>query len=132
MRIGELAKITKTKTETIRFYEKEGLLPRAARTTANYRSYGKEHGERLSFIRRARDLGFRLDDVRELLTLADDRSQPCGAVDEITTRHLAQIDAKIADLGKMRAELGRMLSTCQQGTIDDCRIIETLGPTHLT
>lgn len=129
MRIGELARITKTKTETIRFYEKEGLLPRAARTAANYRSYGNEHGQRLSFIRRARDLGFRLGDVRELLTLADDRSGSCGAVDEITTRHLEEIDAKIEDLRKMRAELSRMLTTCTQGTIDDCRIIETLGPT---
>lgn len=64
MRIGELAKITKTKTETIRFYEKEGLLPQAVRTASNYRSYGAEHGQRLSFIRRARDLGFRLDDAR--------------------------------------------------------------------
>lgn len=128
MRIGELAKITKTKTETIRFYEKEGLLPQAVRTASNYRSYGAEHGQRLSFIRRARDLGFRLDDVRELLALADDRSSSCGAVDEITTRHLREIDAKMADLGKMRAELSRMLSTCEQGTIDDCRIIETLGP----
>lgn len=128
MRIGELARITKTKTETIRFYEKEGLLPQAPRTASNYRSYGHEHGERLSFIRRARDLGFRLDDVRELLALADDKSRPCSAVDEIAMRHLEEIDAKIADLGKMRMELSRMLSTCQQGTIDDCRIIETLGP----
>ncbi len=128
MRIGELARITQTKTETIRFYEKEGLLAGATGPAANYRTYGKEHGQRLSFIRRARDLGFRLDDVRELLALADDRSRPCGAVDKITTRHLEEIDAKIADLGKMRAELNRMLATCKQGTIEDCRIIQTLGP----
>ncbi|HZG33193.1 MAG TPA: helix-turn-helix domain-containing protein [Sphingopyxis sp.] len=128
MRIGELARITGARTETIRFYEKQGLLPRPARTAANYRSYSAEHCQRLAFIRRARDLGFRLDDVRELLALADDRSQPCGAVDRIATRHLDQIDAKIADLGKMRAELGRLLSTCTQETIGDCRIIETLEP----
>ena len=128
MHIGELARLTGTRTETIRFYEKEGLLPPPARTPANYRSYGGECLQRLSFIRRARDLGFPLDDVRELLTLADDRGRPCGAVDEIATRHLEEIDAKIADLGKMRTELSRMLTTCQQGTIDDCRIIETLGP----
>lgn len=129
MRIGELARATRTRAETIRFYEKEGLLPPPARTSANYRSYGAEHRQRLSFIRRSRDLGFRLDDVRELLALADDRSGPCGAVDRITTRHLEDIEAKIADLGKMRAELSRMLSTCKQRTIGDCRIIETLGPT---
>lgn len=127
MRIGELARATRTRAETIRFYEKEGLLAPPARTSANYRSYGSEHRQRLSFIRRARDLGFRLDDVRELLALADDRSQPCGAVDRITSRHLEEINAKIADLGQMRTELGRMLSSCRQGTIDDCRIIETLG-----
>lgn len=128
MRIGELARRTGTRTETIRFYEKEGLLPPPARTSANYRSYGIAHGQRLSFIRRARDLGFRLEDVRELLTLADHRDQSCGAVDQITSRHLSEIDTKIADLGKMRAELARMLGSCRQGTIDDCRIIETLGP----
>ena len=132
MRIGELARMTGTKTATIRFYEKEGLLPQAARTDANYRSYAKQHGQRLSFIRRARDLGFRLDDVRELLTLADDRSRSCVAVDEIATRHLAEIEAKIADLGTMRAELGRLLATCEKGTIDDCRIIETLGPAEVS
>lgn len=128
MRIGELARATRTKSETIRFYEKEGLLPPPARTPANYRSYGASHRQRLSFIRRARDLGFRLDDVRELLVLADDRSQPCGAVDRIATTHLEEIEAKIADLGKMRDELNRMLSTCRKGTVDDCRIIETLDP----
>lgn len=127
MRIGELARI-RTKTETIRFYEKERLLPRAARTAANYRSYRKEHGQRLSFIRRTRDLGFRLDDVRELLTLADDRARPCGVVDDITTRHFEEIDAKIADLAKMRAELARMLASCRQNIIGDCRTIESLGP----
>ena len=131
MRIGELARATGTKAETIRYYEKEGLLPPPARTSANYRSYGGPHRQRLSFIRRARDLGFRLDDVRELLTLADDRNRPCGAVDQIATAHLDEIDAKIADLGKMRTELARMLTTCRQGTIGTCRIIETLGPSDI-
>lgn len=127
MRIGELARITGARAETIRYYEKEGLLPPPARTSANYRSYGEPHRQRLSFIRRARDLGFRLEDVRELLLLADDRNQPCGAVDEITSRHVGEIDAKIADLLQMRTELDRMLSSCRQGTIGDCRILETLG-----
>lgn len=131
MRIGELAATTGTRAETIRYYEKEGLLPPPARTSSNYRSYGSAHRQRLSFIRRARDLGFRLDDVRELLTLADDKSRPCGAVDRIATAHLDEIDAKIADLGKMRMELARMLTTCRQGTIGDCRIIETLGPSDI-
>lgn len=127
MRIGELAQATRTRSETIRFYEKEGLLQPPARTAGNYRSYGIEHRQRLSFIRRARDLGFRLDDVRELLVLADDRSQPCCAVDRIASTHLEEIEAKITDLGKMRDELTRLLGTCRQGTVDDCHIIETLG-----
>ncbi|WP_033074766.1 MerR family transcriptional regulator [Sphingopyxis sp. MWB1] len=128
MRIGELAATTGTRAATIRYYEKEGLLPPPARTASNYRSYGAAHRQRLSFIRRARDLGFRLDDVRELLALSDDASQPCDAVDRIATAHLDAIDAKIADLGKMRAEVARMITSCHQGKISDCRIIETLGP----
>ncbi|USI78661.1 helix-turn-helix domain-containing protein [Sphingopyxis sp. USTB-05] len=128
MRIGELAAATGTRTETIRYYEKEGLLTPPARTSANYRSYGEPHRQRLTFIRRARDLGFRLDDVRELLTLADDPSQPCGAVDRITTSHLDDIEAKMVDLAKMRDALRAMLRSCSQDTISDCRIIESLGP----
>ena len=75
MQIGELARTTATKVETIRFYEKIGLLPEPGRTSGNYRDYGAAHLARLSFIRRARDLGFTLDQVRELLTLSDDRSR---------------------------------------------------------
>ena len=128
MRIGELAAATGTKVETVRFYEKSGLLPLPARTGGNYRSYGKEHLQRLSFIRRARDLGFSLDDVRELLALADERDQPCGAVDRIPSRHLAEVERKIADLERMRDELDRVIGSCRKGTVGDCKIIETLGP----
>ncbi len=128
MRIGALAEATATKVETVRFYERAGLLPPPARTEGNYRSYGPAHLDRLSFIRRARALGFSLDDVRELLTLADDRDGSCAAVDAIAGAHLAEIDSKIADLSRMRAELARVLGSCRQGTVGDCRIIETLGP----
>lgn len=128
MKIGELAAATATKVETIRFYEKSGLLPLPARTGGNYRSYGPEHLQRLSFIRRARDLGFSLDNVRELLALADERDQPCGAVDAIASRHLAEVKRKIADLQAMGAELDRVLRSCRKGTVDTCMIIGTLGP----
>lgn len=128
MKIGELAKATGTKIETVRFYEKAGLLPAPARTDANYRSYGKAHLQRLSFVRRARDLGFSLDAVRELLALADDRSKPCGAVDAIASGHLAEVERKIADLAAMRDELRRVIGSCQRDTVADCKIIETLGP----
>ena len=83
MKIGELASATATNVETVRYYEKIGLLPAPARTNGNYRSYGVAHLQRLSFIRRARDLGFSLDAVRDLLALTDDREKPCQAVDDI-------------------------------------------------
>ena len=128
MQIGELARTTSTKVETIRFYEKIGLLPEPGRTSANYRDYGAAHLARLSFIRRARDLGFTLDQVRELLTLSDDRNRSCAAVDTVARAHLAHIDQKIADLRALRRELDELIGQCRQGAISECRIIEALGP----
>lgn len=128
MKIGELARSTGTKVETIRFYEKIGLLAAPDRTEGNYRDYSRPHLARLSFVRRARDLGFTLDQVRALLTLADDRDQSCSAVDIVAREHLAQIDQKIADLQALRRELGGLISQCGQGAISECRIIEALGP----
>jgi len=86
--IGELGRLTNTKVETIRYYERIGLLSAPARTSGNYRAYGAEHLNRLSFIRRSRDLGFSLDQVRALLDLADERERPCEAVDAIARKHL--------------------------------------------
>ena len=126
--IGALAHATGTKVETIRFYEKSGLLPEPHRTEGNYRSYERQHLERLSFIRKSRDLGFSLDQIRELLDLSDDRNRSCGAVDQITSEHLVEVDRKIAALQSLRKELHRMLSQCHHGTVDDCRIIESLSP----
>lgn len=126
--IGDLGKATNTKVETVRYYERIGLLPKPPRTSGNYRDYGKAELGRLSFIRRARDLGFSLDQIRELLTLSDDRDQSCAAVDAIATSHLADIDRKLADLNALRSELSRLLGSCQRGTIGDCLIIDTLAP----
>lgn len=128
MKIGELASATATKVETVRYYEKIGLLPPPARTSANYRAYGTEHLARLSFIRRARDLGFTLEAVRELLALSDDRGKPCGAVDAIASGHHAEVERKIIDLIAMRDELQRVIGSCRHGTVGNCKIIETLGP----
>lgn len=128
MKIGALAKAAGTKVETVRYYEKIGILPPAARTTANYRDYGSDHLARLSFIRRARDLGFTLKALRELLTLSDDKEQSCKAVDDIANRHLAEIEQKIDDLTTLRSELARVIGACQQGIVADCKIIETLAP----
>ncbi len=130
MKIGELANATATKVETVRYYEKIGLLAPPARSASNYRSYNNEHLARLSFIRRARDLGFTLEAVRELLTLSDNAGQSCGAVDQIASAHLAEVERKIDDLSALRSELTRVLGSCRHGTIADCKIIESLAPTR--
>ena len=128
MKIGELANATASNVETVRYYEKIGLLAPPARTSANYRAYSGDHLARLSFIRRARDLGFTLEAVRELLTLSDDKAQSCQAVDGIARVHLTEINRKIGDLTALRAELDRVIGSCRQGTVGDCKIIETLAP----
>ena len=126
--IGELGRLTGTKVETIRYYERIGLLAAPVRTAGNYRAYGPEHLNRLSFIRRSRDLGFSLGQVRALLTLSDDRHQPCEEIDAIARQHLAEVDRKIADLRALRRELGNMIDQCRCGTVAECRIIEALSP----
>lgn len=127
--IGFLAKKTGTKVETIRFYEKNGLLPEPSRTEGNYRAYDQTHLNRLSFIRRARDLGFSLNQVRGLLALSDNRDQSCAAVDEIAKDHRAEVERKIHDLLALKAELDSIIDQCGCGTVADCRIIESLSPT---
>jgi Cu(I)-responsive transcriptional regulator len=126
--IGELGKATGTKTETVRYYERIGLLPEPARTGGNYRAYSQTHLDRLSFIRRSRDLGFSIDQVRTLLRLSDDRRRSCAAVDRIAKVQLAEVERKIADLAALRGELRQLIGQCSQGTIAECRIIEALGP----
>lgn len=126
--IGHLARETATKVETIRFYEKTGLLPAPARTNGNYRAYSTSHLKRLSFIRRARDLGFSIDQIRALLGLADHRDQSCEAVDAIARQHLEAVERKIGDLEALRRELDRMIGQCRHGTVAECRILETLSP----
>jgi Cu(I)-responsive transcriptional regulator len=127
--IGQLARATDTKAETIRFYEKTGLLPVPARTEGNYRAYTGAHLGRLSFIRRARDLGFSLDQVRELLELADERNKPCAAIDAIASAHRGEVERKIRDLQALKAELDSLINQCSCGTVAECRIIEALSPT---
>jgi len=126
--IGELGRRTETKVETIRYYERIGLLAAPARTEGNYRAYGEAELNRLSFIRRARDLGFSIEQVRDLLALSDRRDQSCATVDELTRAHLAEVERKIADLEALRRELSALLSQCRQGTVSECLIIEALGP----
>src|SRR5687768_9612012 len=97
-RIGDLSRETGTKTVTIRYYEKLGLLPKPPRTAGNYRAYDGEHMRRLGFIRRCRELGFTLEQVREMLSLSERKNQDCADVDRIATEHLAAVEEKIASL----------------------------------
>ena len=133
MTIGALAERTGATAETIRYYERVGVLPRPTRhaagyTHAGYRRYGAADVERLSFVRRARDLGFSLDEVRELLSLADDPGRPCADVDALARAHLAQVEAKLTQLTALRTELRRVISECRGGVaVADCRILGALG-----
>ena len=104
------------------------MLPPVARTSGKYRSYGSAEVSRLSFILRARALGFALQQVRNLLELADDRDRPCAEVDALARTQLKQVDEKISDLKALRLELSGLIAQCQRGTVAQCRILEALGP----
>ena len=126
MRIGELAKATGTKAETIRYYEREGILPPADRTDSNYRDYSPEHLATLTFARRARELGFGMAQVRQLIALSDRADKPCDNVDLMVRDQLAEVERKIADLVALRDELAHMLMSCEGEQIGECRIVESL------
>lgn len=126
MRIGQLAKATGTKVETIRYYEREGILPAPDRTYGNYRDYTADHLTTLTFVRRARILGFNMAQVRQLLALSDQADKPCGDVDRLVEEQIAEVDRRIADLTQLRGELAQMLA-CQGDSIGECSIVESLG-----
>lgn len=129
--IGDLAKGTRTKVVTVRYYEQIGLLPEPSRTAGNYRTYSNEQVRRLRFIRRCRELGFTLDQIRDLLRLSSRKDEECAEVDRITARHLVEIEQKISGLKRLAKELRRLHNCCQgKGIIADCRIIEALSPGH--
>lgn len=125
--IGDLAGQTGTKVETIRYYEKAGLMPAVARTAGNHRAYTRAHISRLAFIRHSRALGFPLDSIRALLALSDDPGQSCAEVDAIAREHLAAVQGRIAQLQALQAELERMVRACGRGRVADCRVIEVLA-----
>jgi DNA-binding transcriptional MerR regulator len=124
--IGELARRTGVKVPTIRYYEGAGLLPAPARTEGQQRRYGVAAVARLNFIRHARELGFEVAAVRELLTLSEQPDRPCALVDGIARRHVADIDRRIARLVALRRELQRALDTCGHGRVSDCHVIDAL------
>ena len=127
MKIGELSRATGTNIETIRYYERIGLLPSPARTDANYRSYGDAHRARLRFVRHSRELGFTIDEIRSLLDLSDHPERDCADADRIASAHLEQVEEKIAQLSALRDELTRIVGRCRGGLAGDCRVIEALG-----
>ncbi len=127
MRIGELAKATGTKAETIRYYEREGILPAADRTDSNHRDYSPDHLAALTFVRRARELGFSMAQVRELLALSDHEDKPCQDVDQLVRDQLEEVERKIEDLQSLQSELGLMLKSCRSDKIGECRIVESLA-----
>ncbi len=124
--IGRLARQTGANIETIRYYERVGLLPAPARSPGGYRLYRAEHLKRLNFIRRARILGFSIGEVRRLLRLADERKRPCAEVRIVAEAHLADVRNRIADLRVMERVLKETVARCAAGTRSHCPLIDAL------
>jgi MerR family mercuric resistance operon transcriptional regulator len=124
--IGQLSKRTGVNIETIRYYERIGLLAKPARSNGGYRLYGPADGQRLSFIRRSRELGFSLDEIRTLLDLAHGEKS-CDQVHAITVHHAAEIRRKIADLKRLERALAAMAALCETAPPDRCPIIDALA-----
>ncbi|RYG20227.1 MAG: MerR family transcriptional regulator [Caulobacteraceae bacterium] len=124
--IGGASRSCGIKVPTIRYYEQIDLLPSPPRTEGNRRLYEESDLKRLRFIRHARELGFEIEPIRELLALAGDPSGSCASADGLARSHLAAIDHKIARLAALRAEVARM-ADCPHGSSAECRVIEVLG-----
>lgn len=125
--IGRLARATGCKVQTIRYYEQIGLLPEPLRSQGNQRLYGQADIDRLAFIRHSRELGFSLQAIRDLLSLADTPEQSCEAADAIARAQLHEVERRIARLQALKLELGRMIEQCRGGRVSDCRVIEVLS-----
>ena len=123
--IGKLGQASGVNIETIRYYERNGLLLAPARSSSGYRHYREDDIKRLRFIRRGRELGFSLEEIRSLLQLTDQPHQPCDAADQLVQKHMAEVDARIRDLQAIRVALGQ-LAECQSQTAEHCRLLEAL------
>jgi MerR family mercuric resistance operon transcriptional regulator len=111
----------------VRYYERIGLMPKPSRTAGNYRTFGPEHVERLCFIRRAREIGFSIGEIKELLVLAEPGRASCAEVQTLTTIHLAEVRAKIADLRRLEAILAGALERCFAGPAPACPVLDMLA-----
>lgn len=127
LRRGELAKRTGCNIETIRYYERIGLLPDPPRSENGFRSYEERHLTRLTFIRRARELGFTLEEVQNLLRLVDGGHYTCAQVQELALRHADEIQRKINDLHRMQRALKEMSAQCSGEEVPTCPIVEILS-----
>ena len=125
--IGVLSARTGVNIETIRYYERIGVMPEPPRSEGGQRVYDTGHLERLAFIRRSRELGFSLDEIRALLSLVDGGDYTCGEVHDMTLTHIADIRRKIADLRRMERVLNDMAAKCDGGDVPECPILEALS-----
>lgn len=126
LQIGSLAERTGVNIETIRYYERIGLLMAPPRSPAGYRRYNIDDVRRLSFVRRLRELGFALDDVRALLDLAETKRAACKEVREFAAKHLGELQDKLKDLRRMERVLKDMVASCARGVTPECPMIEAL------
>ncbi|MBS0470922.1 MAG: helix-turn-helix domain-containing protein [Proteobacteria bacterium] len=124
--IGDLSGKSAVNIETIRYYEKIGVMPKPARSAGGYRLYTPDHLKRLTFIRRGRELGFSLDELRDLLRLVDGHTYTCAEVRALTLEHVAEIRRKIADLKRLERVMTKVASQCSGRKIPDCPIIDAL------
>ena len=128
LKIGELARRTHCPADSIRFYEREGLLPQPARTSANYRVYGPAHVERLSFIRNCRLLDMTLDEIRQLLQIRDNPQGDCTAAHALLDEHIAHVAARINELQRLEKELRTLRRACRPVHAETaCAILVELG-----
>lgn len=127
MRIGDLAETTGTATETIRFYEREGLIPPARRAPNNYRIYTAAHAERLAFIRQCRNLDMTLDEVRALIALRESPAQDCGDVNALLDEHIGHVAHRIRELRALEKDLRALRASCTApNALADCGILNGL------
>lgn len=126
-KIGELAAKTGCQAETIRYYEQRGLLEAPMRSAGNYRLYGAAHAERLTFIRRCRNLDMSLDEVQSLLSFQNDPEQPCRGVNDLLDQHIGEIQHKMNELQSLKDELVRLRSRCRSNvSVRECKILRDL------
>lgn len=125
--IGDLAAATGTKVNTVRFYEEIGLMPKAARTESGRRTYGKPDLQRLAFIRHGRSMGFSIDEIRSMLRLSDNPDRDCADAAAIARGHLRDVEERIRQLKRLRAELKKISDSCDGGRAAECSVIEAIA-----